>query len=304
MNILITGSNGFIGKHLANKLTSNHKVIGHGKIRNNNSAVSDFFKIDINSQSDWQVCLQNVNTIIHLAAAAHNNLNDSEYLNEVNNKGTVNLARQAVKSGVSRFIFISTIGVHGNSSTKPFDEKSKANPHSPYSESKLQAELELLKISRETGLEVVIIRPVLVYGRGATGNFAKLLNLVKKVPILPFALSKNKRSFISVDNLVDFIILCTEHPAAANEIFCISDGIDFSIKDFTNGIASGLSKQLIQLPVPLSVFKILGAITGKQNQINQLIGDLQVDSSKAEKLLGWSPPTTMSKTFSNLAKPE
>lgn len=261
---------------------------------------NNHFEVNINANSDWSDCLKDVDAIIHLAAVAHNNSSDPDYINEVNVKGTVNLAQQAAKSGVKRFIFMSSIGVLGNSTSKHFDENTISAPHSQYAESKLLAEKELLQIAQQTGLEVVIIRPVLVYGNGAPGNFGKLVNLVNKVPMLPFALCKNKRSFISVDNLVDFISVCITHPKAANEVFCISDGTDVSIREFTDGIAKGLNKKLIQLPIPVSIFKLLGKITGKSDMLEQLIGDLQVDSTKAKKLLDWTPPLTMAETFSKL----
>lgn len=240
--------------------------------------------------------------IIHLAAVAHNNSNDPDYINEVNVNGTINLAQHAATIGVKRFVFISSIGVLGNSTTNllPFDEHSNGAAHSQYSQSKLDAENTLLKIAEETELEVVIIRPVLVYGLSAPGNFGKLVNLVNNVPMLPFALCKNKRSFISVDNLVDFISICIDHPKAKNEIFCISDGHDVSIREFTDGIAKGLNKRLIQLPIPVFIFKLLGKMMGKSEPIEQLIGDLQVDSTKARELLDWLPPLTMAKTLSKL----
>jgi len=300
MKLLITGSNGFIGTSLSKLLQKEYSVVAQGRKKNSVSNFYDFFEMDINAKSNWQKSLQDVSVIIHLAAVAHNKSKDPDYINEVNVKGTINLAEQAVKSGVKRFIFISSIGVLGKTTSTPFDENSSEMPHSGYAESKLQAEKELLRISDNTGLEVVIIRPVLVYGTGALGNFSKLVSLVKKTPFLPFKLCKNKRSFISVDNLVDFISVCIQHPKAKNEIFCISDGNDVSIRGFTDGIATGLNKKLIQLPIPVSIFKLLGKITGKSEAIEQLVGDLQVDSSKARQLLGWAPPFTMAETLSKL----
>ena len=301
MKVLITGSNGFIGSNLTNKLKLTHTVIGHGR-SSCSLNMGDSLKVNIDSQSNWQEGLIGINTIVHLAAVAHNNSNDPDYINEVNVKGTINLAEQAVKSGVKRFIFISSIGVLGNSTsnTLPFDEHSNVAAHSTYAQSKLDAEIALLKIAEKTKLEVVIIRPVLVYGRAAPGNFGKLVNLVNKVPMLPFALCKNKRSFISVDNLVDFISTCVDHPKAKNEIFCISDYNDVSIREFTDGIAKGINKRLIQLPIPMFIFQLLGKILGKSEQIEQLIGNLQINSSKARYLLDWTPPVTMAETFSKL----
>ena len=301
--VLVTGANGFIGSRLVKAISNNHIV--RAGVRSSKSAemLKNGFEIgEILGTTEWLDKLAGASTIIHLAAVAHNNSIDSNYITEVNVKGTINLAEQAAKSGVKRFIFISSIGVLGNSTTNslPFDEHSNVAAHSQYAQSKLDAENALLKIAEETELEVVIIRPVLVYGAGAPGNFGKLVKLVQKTPFLPFALCRNKRSFISVDNLVDFISTCVEHPKAKNEIFCISDCVDFSIKEFTNGIAVGLNKKLIQLPIPVFIFRLLGKITGKIEAVEQLVGDLQVDSSKARQLVNWTPPFTVAEALSKL----
>ena len=299
--VLVTGADGFIGSKVVSAVSNNHIVKAGVRSLISASKLDARIQVgDITATTQWCDKLADVSTVIHLAAVAHNNSDDPNYINEVNVKGTINLAQQAVKMGVKRFVFISSIGVLGNTSFTPFNEKSSEMPHSPYAESKLQAEKALLKMAGESKMEVVIIRPVLVYGNGAPCNFSKLVNLVHKVPMLPFALCNNKRSFISVDNLVDFISTCVDHPKAKNEIFCISDGNDVSIKELTDGIAKGLTKKLIQLPIPIPIFKLLGRITGKREPIEQLIGDLQVDSSKARELLDWSPSVTMAETFSKL----
>jgi nucleoside-diphosphate-sugar epimerase len=299
--VLVTGADGFIGSRVVSAISSNHIVKAGVRSSISASKLEARFQVgDITSTTQWSDKLADTRTVIHLAAVAHNNSNDPNLINEVNVKGTINLAEQAVKMGVKRFVFISSIGVLGNVTFTPFNEESSAIPHSAYAESKLEAEKALLKIGRESELEVVIIRPVLVYGAGAPGNFAKLVNLVHKVPILPFALCNNKRSFISIDNLVDFISTCVDHPNAKNEVFCISDGEDVSIRAFTDEIAKGLKKRLIQMPLPVFIFKLLGKITSQSEPIEQLIGDLQVDSSKARKLLNWTPPVTMTETLSKL----
>jgi nucleoside-diphosphate-sugar epimerase len=267
MTVLITGANGFIGSHLIENLSCNYKVVGQvRKIVDPALNPVPLFELDVNGRSNWDDALTGITVVIHLAGIAHNKSNDVRYMHEVNVKGTVNLARQAALNGVKRFVFISSIGVFGNPTAVPFNETSTLSPHSYSAQLKLDAEMELLKIG--TDMEVVIIRPVLVYGKGAPGNFGKLVQLVQKTPLLPFALCHNKRSFISVDNLVDFISTCIEHPKAKNEVFCISDGVDVSITEFTNGIAKGLRKNLIQLPIPVFIFKLLGVITGKAEQID------------------------------------
>ncbi|OCH18560.1 NAD-dependent epimerase/dehydratase family protein [Aliivibrio logei] len=305
MKILITGSNGFIGKSVATSLKYQHTIVGQGRASNcQKMGVQEYFELAINSKSNWEECLLGVNVIIHLAAVAHNNSNDPDYINEVNVKGTINLAQQAADAGVKRFIFISSIGVLGNKTlnNERFNEQSPISVKFEYTQSKAKAEVELIKIAEKTGLEIVIIRPVLVYGVNAPGNFGSLVKIVNKLPILPFGLCKNKRSFISIDNIVDFISVCIEHPRAKNEIFCISDGQDISIKELTNATAKGLNKKLWQLPVPDFIFGVLKTISGKQDKIDQLVGDLQVDSSKARKLLNWTPPFSMAETLQKLSE--
>ncbi|WP_080518002.1 NAD-dependent epimerase/dehydratase family protein [Vibrio atlanticus] len=301
----MTGGSGFIGGNVLSLLSTKYCVIfQHRKNIPNNIVANSHVELDINSYTDWSNCLEGVETVVHLAGVAHNNSTDPSYINEVNVCGAINLASQSVERGVKRFVFISSIGVSGNSPIKEkgFNEDSEIAPNSHNAQSKIDVEMALLEIAKKTELEIVIIRPALVYGVGAPGNFGKLVDLVKKTPILPFSLCKNKLGFVSVDNLTDFISICIEHPKAKNEVFCVSDGVDFSIKELTNGIAKGLGKPLFQIPIPNFIFSLLGKATGKHEQINQLTGDLLVDSSKARELLGWEPPFTMAKTLSRLTE--
>lgn len=300
MKVLITGSTGFIGAHLSQALDYQYLILRHGRKIESSILGSNYFSLEVNGKSDWREHLQGVDAIIHLAAAAHNKLNVGESIFEVNVNGALALAQQAVAAGVNRFIFISSIGVLGNKTTLPFDELTVESPHSEYTDSKLKAEKALLKLARETSLEVVIIRPVLVYGGEAPGNFSRLKSLISKCPVLPFGLIDNKRSFISVGNLVGFIQLCIEHPKAKNEIFCIADGQDVSTKEFANYIAKGLSKPLFQLPVPLWIMRLAGRVLGKPALMGQLFDDLEVDISKAKNLLGWTPIETMGQAMSKL----
>jgi nucleoside-diphosphate-sugar epimerase len=300
--ILLTGSSGFIGQHLKQLKTNvTYRYVVRRPLKQVSS--EQFVITNLDSKTNWDGAFDNINTVIHLAGLAHNKEYTAEEFNEVNTLGTLHLARMAGNSGVKRFVFVSTIGVNGTRTLEdPFSENMKTYPNNVYAKSKLNAEIGLREIEIKTGLEVVIIRPVLVYGAGAPGNFGKLVKLVQKMPFLPFALCRNKRSFVSVENLVDFISTCAKHPKAKNETFCISDCADVSIKEFTNGIAKGLTTDLIQLPIPVFILKLAGRLTGKSEMIDQLVGDLQVDPSKARELLGWTPPVSMAQTFSKLTK--
>jgi nucleoside-diphosphate-sugar epimerase len=300
--VLVTGSSGFIGNRLMGVLSDKFKVKAVVRQLKSPSCIDKTYVIgEISGSTEWKACLGDVNTIIHLAGVAHNNSNDNDYINEVNVKGTINLAEQAANMGVKRFIFISTISVFGNKSKKPFNENSIMHPKSFPAECKCKAEKALLKIVENSDLEVVIIRPALVYGVDAPGNVGKLVKLIKKIPFLPFGFCKNKRSFISVDNLIDFITMCVNHPKAANQNFCISDGLDISIREFTDCIATSLNKKLIQLPVPISLMRLGARLVRKPSMAELLLDNLQVDSSNAYEVLGWVPPYTMEQAMASLS---
>jgi len=300
-SILITGSTGFIGSNLINGLNSKEFLIKKA-IRKNLASAGAFVIEDINSKTDWSDPLIRTDTVIHLAALAHSKTNSSLHsFLETNCNGTVNLAKQAADKGVKRFIFLSSIGVNGgNTKGVPFTESTGLEPNADYAKSKYRAEMELKKIANSTQMEVVIIRPPLVYGRNAPGNFEVLLNLIDRVKILPFGCINNRRDFISIGNLCDFISLCITHPKAANETFVISDGETISTKEFTNAIARGCGKKLYQFKVPVILFKFAGAILGKSKLIDQLVLDLEVDSNKARDLLGWVPKEKLTDAMSHL----
>ncbi|EKT4485820.1 NAD-dependent epimerase/dehydratase family protein [Shewanella algae] len=302
--ILITGANGFVGKEMLKSLTSRCSVRAQVRTKNKGHAgLCDYVELDVNGSTDWRECLQGVTTVIHLAAVAHNNLSSAEYMNEVNVMGTMNLAQQATELGVKRFVYISSIGVNGASTHESaFSQRSIVNPHSTYALSKYEAEVGLNRVSQATGIELVIVRPTLVYGTNAPGNFGLLTKLVNKLPFLPFGLTNNKRDFISVQNLADLLITCAKHPSAAGHTFLASDGETVSIKDFTNAIAKGLNKKLIQLPVPVGLMRFAARFVGKSAMAEQLLGNLQVDSSNAKEVLGWTPPYTMEQAMASLSE--
>ena len=300
MRVAVTGANGFLGTALSKYLLS--KSIDVVKIQRRSGG--DHIIDDINANTIWSSALQQCNTVIHTAAKVHtpsNGVNGLASFMEVNRDGTLNLARQAAALGVKRFIFISTIGVHGAITYgQPFNEASPRQPHSDYAKSKNEAELGLKKVSLDTGMEVVVIRPTLIYGQDAPGNFNRLVKLIKCSPVLPFALCDNRRSFISVNNLCDFIFTCVVNPDAANHEFVISDGHAVSISEFTNCIADSLGKKVLQLPIPVSVMLSLAKLLSCSFQAEQLLCDLDVDVTKSTSLLKWTPPETMAVAISKI----
>lgn len=213
----------------------------------------------------------------------------------VNVDGTMNLARQALAAGVKRFIYISSIKVNGESTSGgfPFSELNDPLPEDQYGLSKHEAEQQLRQLALNTGMEFVIIRPPLVYGPGVKANFLTLLKLAATGLPLPFGLVNNQRSMIYVENLVDFIIHCAHHPAAANQTFLISDGEDVSLRSLISHIRLAMKRPLRLFPVPVFLFKWAGVLTSKLGVVDRLVGDLQVDSSKAMALLSWAPPFTV-----------
>ncbi|WP_434931437.1 NAD-dependent epimerase/dehydratase family protein [Shewanella sp. HL-SH5] len=299
-SVLLTGSSGFIGSYV-NRLLDYRCAIARRvfdpKLSNERQvSISDII------ESQTSSLLNETQVIIHLANLAHATCYTSLELQSVNVDLTLNLARKAANLKVKRFIYVSSILVNGiNCSDSPFSSESKASPNSPYAKSKWDAEVGLKKIAQETGLEVVIIRPTLVYGPNAPGNFGLLSKLVQKLPFLPFGFVNNKRDFIAVQNLADLLMTCSKHPNAAGHTFLASDGHSISTKEFTNAIAKGLGKSAIQIPVPVSVMRIVAKCVGRSAMIEQLVGNLEVDSSNLQDVLSWTPPYTMEQAMDSLS---
>lgn len=297
MKVLLTGASGFLGSSISAQLDKRSYeflsiVRKESKFpQYNTKAVGN-----IDSKTDFSKVLPGVQVVIHAAARAHIMKDESsdplaEY-REVNVAGSANLARQAVSAGVKRFIFISSIKVCGENSTgKPaYKELMEASPEDAYGQSKYEAEEVLKQIAAETGMELVIIRPPLIYGVGVKANFLSLLKLTRLPVPLPFGLIHNQRSMVYLENLVDFILQCIDHPSAAGQTFLISDGQDLSLNELVRMIRRAMNKPAWVVPVPVSLFKFAGKLIGKMAIIDRLIGDLRVDSSKARQLLGWNPP--------------
>jgi nucleoside-diphosphate-sugar epimerase len=299
--ILVVGANGFIGRELCAELVRRqYSVAGTARrVFVNEKLNYPLIRIaDIGAETDWSVALQNIDVVIHLAARVHvmrDEVNNSlSEFRRVNTAGTEHLARCAAEAGVKRVVFVSSIGVNGAETIQghPFVETCKAAPNSPYAVSKWEAEQCLREVSATTGLEVVVIRPPLVYGGDAPGNFMKLLKILSKRLPLPLASIRNLRSFIYVGNFVDALIVCATHPDAAGQTYLVSDGEDISTPDLLRrlGDAMGFSARL--LPFPVTLLWFVGCCVGKSEQIVRLVASLQIDISKIRRELGWQPPYT------------
>ncbi|NHB96443.1 UDP-glucose 4-epimerase family protein [Photorhabdus stackebrandtii] len=294
--ILLTGGTGFVGSSVLDKLSGN-LVRTFGRTNPTNQ-LSDFFSGSIDTRTDYSLALKGVKVIIHSAARVHitndSSLDPLAAYREINTEGTLNLARQAAQAGVNRFIFISTIGVNGGRTIdNPFRISDPPLPWDFYSQSKYEAEVGLWDIQATTGMEIVIIRPPLVYGPNAPGNFEKLVNAVATEHWLPLGAIHNKRSFVALDNLVDLIITCIDHPNAANQTFLISDDQDISTTEFLKKIADALDKSPRLIPIPMSFIRFAAGIVGKKSVAQRLCDSLQIDISHTKHTLNWVPPVTM-----------
>jgi len=300
MKILVTGSNGFIGSSLAVKLNS----IGHivrGAVRERSDLPDAGMAYDrisvgsIDSSTDWTMALHGIDSVVHLAARVHVMTETSSdplsAFYKVNLDGTVRLAEQAVESGVRRFVYVSTIKVNGEKTDKhSFVADDEPKPLDPYSLSKAEAERQLLKITADSNMEVVIVRPPLVYGPGVGGNFLRLMKVVERGIPLPLASVKNARSMISLDNITNFLAHCLEHPKAAGRIFLVSDGIDWSTPMLIRSIARHMDMRARLFPFPPLLLRLMGRISGQAGAYNRLCDSLKLDIAKTCELLDWAPP--------------
>lgn len=302
MTVLVTGANGFVGSALCGRL-SREAVSVRGAVRAPNLKPDCLETVVIgglSEETDWTAALKNVDYVVHLAARVHvineNILDPLSEFRRVNVKSTATLARQAAAAGVRRFIFLSSIKVNGEftKSGQPFAADDQPAPETPYGVSKYEAELMLQQIAIETGMEVVIIRPPLVYGPGVQANFATMMHwLVRGIPLPLASVIRNCRSLVALDNLVDLIMVCLKHPAAANQTFLVSDDEDLSTAELLKrmGVAIGHSAHLFYLPP--SLLKFGATIFHKQDIYHRLCCSLHLDISKTKHLLNWSPPISV-----------
>ena len=301
MKILITGANGFVGRALcADALVRGMQV--RGGVRHQYdlpTGVERFIVGEINESTHWQSALNGCDVVIHLAARVHvmreSAKNPLEEFRRVNVQGTEHLARSAVANGVKRFVYVSSIKVNGEEALggKSYAERDMPMPEDAYGISKWEAEQALHRVAEEMRLEVVIVRPPLVYGAGVKGNFAQLLSVLARSIPLPLASIKNQRDLIYVGNLVDALIACATHPNAAGQTYLVSDGESVSTPDLIRNLANALGKPNLAFPFPISVMRFCAGLLGKSAAVDRLTQSLQIDSSKIRKELGWQPPYTM-----------
>ena len=321
--ICVTGANGFIGKSVCEVLSKSNKsvraVTRDLNVCKNSSNIEYRVISDINDKTNWKQVLVDIDCIIHCAGRAHimneTKKDELKIYRSVNVDGTKNLVEQAVKAGVKRIVFLSSVKVNGENTNNKFSDtnlkKAKKNiftyndipdPKDPYALSKFEAEKVLWEVSLNTGLDITVVRLPLVYGKGVKGNLERLIKLVKSQIPLPLGLVKNQRSMIGIDNLVDLLIRCTNHPDAAGKTFLVSDDEDISTPDFVRYIATSMGLKALLFPVPIFLIKILGFIFGKKNEINRLIGSLRVDITYTKQILNWTPPVSAAEGIKQMFK--
>ena len=301
MTVLVTGANGLIGRALCERLQQKKQAF-RAAARSSVPSLAgcDVAEVgELNQATHWCGALNGVDSVIHLAARVHvmhdKAADPLAAFRAVNVAGTLNLARQAADAGVKRFVFISSVKVNGEISQpgRPFTEADSPNPQDAYGQSKHEAEQGLRQFAADTGMEVVIIRPPLVYGPGVKANFAALMRAVQRGWPLPLGAVHNQRSLVALDNLVDFIVTCITHPKAANQTFLVSDGQDLSTTELIRGMAQAAGVPARLLPVPVWALQAGAKLLGKGDAVQRLCGNLQVDISKARELLGWLPPVSV-----------
>ena len=301
--ILVTGASGFIGQQLSETLSKSGRLV-LGAVRNLNSILInkniEYIPVgDIAFKKNWKDLLVDVDCIIHCAGRAHKMIDNKnlDTYSLANINGTKYLAEQAVEAGVKRLVFLSSVKVNGETThqntKQKLSNKDTPNPKDYYAISKLKAEKALWEISSRTGLEVVVVRLPLVYGYGVKGNLARLIKIVKLGIPLPLSLVENQRSMIGIDNVVDLLIQCIDHPEAIGKTFLASDGEDLSTPELIKLIASSMGRKANLFPFPISILKFIGSIFGRREEINRLVGSLRIDDSYTKEILNWTPPISV-----------
>jgi nucleoside-diphosphate-sugar epimerase len=303
LKVLITGASGFLGSALLKRTTRDSRYLTVAALRRESSNLPDGVEIvridDLGVDTDWRDALESIQVVVHTAARVHV-MKDSSHnplaeYRKINVEGTLNLARQAASAKVRRFIFISTIKVNGEA-TLPGELSAVDDPPHPadaYGISKWETEVGLRQLAADSDMEYVFIRPPLVYGPGVKANFLSMMRWINRGIPLPLGAIDNKRSLVALDNLVDMIVTCLEHPAAANQTFLVGDGKDLSTTELLRQLGTALGKPARLVPFPVGLLTLIVSLLGKKDVVQRLCSSLQVDISKARELLGWEPPVTV-----------
>jgi len=294
VTIVVSGANGFIGRALCRHLSGQGRVVRAVVHRpGRTSAGQQEVILAIGPQTNWQAVLEGVEIVVHLAAHVHvrsHASKDEDAFHEINTLGTRTLAEAAIRAGVKRLVYLSTVKVHGEASAHPFRESDVLAPQDAYARSKAAAEEELKRVAKSGLMDFVILRPPMVYGPGVKANFLTLLHAVSNRVPLPFAGIANRRSLIYLGNLVDAIAQCIVHPKAANQSFFVSDGYDVSTPDLVRAIAEAMGVRPRLFGVPKWGLEALGKVIGKSKDMERLTSSLEVDTSTIRQRLGWQPP--------------
>jgi nucleoside-diphosphate-sugar epimerase len=307
--ILVTGATGFIGRTLLPRLIAEGRQV-RAAVRERSGRLpvgAESVRVgEIGPDTDWRAALAGVDAVVHLAARAHvldeASTDAFALYRSVNALGASKLAEAAAAAGVRRFVFLSSVRAHGARTTgTPLTEASPLAAEDPYGRSKAEAELGLAQLARGTKLEPVVLRPPLVYGAEARGNFARLVKLVSRGIPLPLGAVRNQRSLLYVGNLVDAIVRVLHDPAAARQTFLVSDGEDVSTRELVRRVARALGRPARLVALPPALLRFGGALVGRRDDLARLLDDLVVDSSHIRSTLGWTPPYTLDQGLAELA---
>ena len=310
LRILVSGANGFVGNAVCAS-AADHNFSVHGATRlpcELQRGVKNFVIGNIDTRTAWKNALACCQLVVHTAARVHVMRDEAncplDEFRRINVHGTMNLARQAAAAGVRRFVFISSVKVNGESTqaSHPFTADDASTPLDDYGISKMEAERGLRELSAQTGMEVVIIRPPLVYGPGVKANFFAMMRWLRRGVPLPLGAIHNQRSLVALDNLTDLVLTCLTHPAAANQTFLVSDGEDVSTTELLRRMGQAMNRPAHLIPVPASWLKLAATMVGKQDVAQRLCGSLQVDIEKTRQLLGWRPPLTLDQGLKKAAE--